>query len=135
MKRITFCFTDSFCFPASLQFLWLINLFYFWCILLLNFSVYAIFLNISVEKAFCFSLQSATYEVSTIQNQMEKLEKVRLELADYFCEDRTKFKLETCLITFHRFCDSFVKAVKVRLDVWNNVDVCMDHACIKISKL
>lgn len=36
---------------------------------------------------------------------------MRIELADFFCEDRDTFKLEECYKLFHGFCQRFRQGV------------------------
>lgn len=50
-----------------------------------------------------------------LEQDLEELEKLREELADYFCEDSVTFKLEECLKTFSTFCLKFNKALQVSL--------------------
>lgn len=42
---------------------------------------------------------------------MEELERVRIKLAEFFCEDVGTFKLEECFKVFHGFCTKFRQAV------------------------
>ena len=44
---------------------------------------------------------------------LECVEELRGELAEYFCEDATTFKLEECILTFKIFCEKFKKAITV----------------------
>lgn len=44
---------------------------------------------------------------------LEHVEKQKGELAEYFCEDVSTFKLEECLLTFKVFCEKFKKAITV----------------------
>lgn len=43
---------------------------------------------------------------------MREMERLRLELALFFCEDPQTFKLEDCFKIFHNFCISFAKAIE-----------------------
>lgn len=52
-------------------------------------------------------------EMAELEQDLEELEKYRVELSDYFCEDQTAFKLEECLKIFSSFCDKFNKAMQV----------------------
>ncbi|EEZ97607.1 inverted formin-2 [Tribolium castaneum] len=56
-------------------------------------------------------LQMAEREVSNLQQNMEELEKVRVQLAEFFCEDTNSFKLEECFRIFHGFYCKFKQAV------------------------
>ncbi|XP_044263150.1 inverted formin-2 isoform X2 [Tribolium madens] len=56
-------------------------------------------------------LQMAEREVSNLQQNMVELEKVRVQLAEFFCEDTNSFKLEECFRIFHGFYCKFRQAV------------------------
>ena len=45
-----------------------------------------------------------------LQRAMKELESVRLQLAEYFCEDASHFKMEECFKIFHNFCEKFRQA-------------------------
>lgn len=47
-----------------------------------------------------------------LQREMKELEALRLQLADYFCEDSVSFKLEECFKIFYSFSEKFKTAVK-----------------------
>lgn len=47
-----------------------------------------------------------------LQRALKELEAMRLQLADFFCEDLGTFKMEECFKTFHNFCEKFGQAVK-----------------------
>lgn len=53
----------------------------------------------------------AEREVANLQNNMNQLESVRIELAEFFCEDSKSFKLEECFRVFHGFYCKFKQAV------------------------
>lgn len=46
-----------------------------------------------------------------LQRDMQELERVRIRLAEFFCEDVNTFKLEECFRIFHSFCTKFKQAV------------------------
>jgi len=46
---------------------------------------------------------------------MSSLEQLRLELAEFFCEDAKTFRLDDCINTFHQFFDRLHRATQVRL--------------------
>ncbi len=58
-------------------------------------------------------LQYAQDEMGTLEMDLTELEELRVELASYFCEDDTAFKLEECIKIFQTFCDKFKKAIQV----------------------
>lgn len=53
----------------------------------------------------------AEREVSNLQRKMGQLESVRVQLAEFFCEDPKSFKLEECFRIFHSFYCKFKQAV------------------------
>ncbi|XP_065092216.1 uncharacterized protein form3 isoform X2 [Ochlerotatus camptorhynchus] len=54
----------------------------------------------------------AERDIIMLQRGLKELEAMRLQLADYFCEDIGTFKMEECFKTFHNFCEKFNQAVK-----------------------
>lgn len=56
-------------------------------------------------------IQAAERDVSMLQRGMKEVEAIRLQLADFFCEDPATFKLEECFKVFHNFCEKFKLAV------------------------
>ena len=48
-----------------------------------------------------------------LEQDLTELENLRVELANYFCEDKTTFKLEECIKIFSTFCEKFQKAKQV----------------------
>ena len=60
-------------------------------------------------------LQTAKKEMYNLKEDLKDMESLRLELADFFCEDEKTFKLEECFKTLQTFCDRFNKAKLVSL--------------------
>jgi len=58
-------------------------------------------------------VQKADMELANIDKKMSKLEQLRLELAEFFCEDTKMFRLDDCIKTFHEFFEKFHKATQV----------------------
>ncbi|XP_075984374.1 FH2 domain-containing protein formin 3 isoform X2 [Anticarsia gemmatalis] len=56
-------------------------------------------------------LQVAEQEVSALNKDMEEVESIRKQLAEFFCEDPVSFKLEECFKLFVWFCNKFRSAV------------------------
>ncbi|XP_063832765.1 FH2 domain-containing protein 1 [Ostrinia nubilalis] len=56
-------------------------------------------------------LQVAEQEVSALNKDMEEVESIRKQLAEFFCEDPVSFKLEECFKIFVTFCNKFKSAV------------------------
>ena len=56
-------------------------------------------------------LQLARDEVAELDKDLKEMEELRKELACYFCEDETTFKLEECIKNFNTFCEKFKKAI------------------------
>lgn len=46
-----------------------------------------------------------------LKQYMGELDEVKRDLADYFCEDVSSFKLEECFRILHNFCIKFKQAV------------------------
>ena len=60
---------------------------------------------------------TAKREVEGLQNNIKEIEKLSKLLADYLCEDDSKFKLETCLSDLNSVVIEFETAIKVILSV------------------
>lgn len=56
-------------------------------------------------------IQSAERGVGMLQRGIKEVEAVRLQLAEFFCEDPATFKLEECFKVFQCFCEKFKQAV------------------------
>lgn len=46
-----------------------------------------------------------------LQRGMKEVDALRVQLAEFFCEDPGTFKLEECFKIFHNFCEKFKQAV------------------------
>lgn len=46
---------------------------------------------------------------------LKELQLVSDSVAEYFCEDPSKFKLDECCSIFSAFCQRFMRAVKVSM--------------------
>ncbi|XP_028397616.1 inverted formin-2-like [Dendronephthya gigantea] len=55
-------------------------------------------------------LKDAMKEVEAVEQKLKRLSKLKQDLAEYFCEDESKFKLEDLLVIFKTFCDHLDKA-------------------------
>ncbi len=60
-----------------------------------------------------FSLQDALKEVENVDQKLKQLSQLKQDLAEYFCEDESKFKLEDLLGIFKTFCNHLDKAKEV----------------------
>ena len=58
-------------------------------------------------------MQTAADELRELQHDLDDVEQLRRQLAQYFCEDEATFKLDDCIKTFRTFFDSFLKAIEV----------------------
>lgn len=56
-------------------------------------------------------LQMAEGKVQMLERAVKEVETVRLQLAEFFCEDPNSFKLEECFKVFQNFCEKFKQAV------------------------
>ena len=54
-------------------------------------------------------LPKAKEELEDLKVAMEDLQKSQTELAEYFCEDPTGFKIEECFKSLGSFCSKFKK--------------------------
>ena len=63
------------------------------------------------------SSQMAKEGLVEVDSMLEYVEKLRNDLAEYFCEDASTFKLEECITTFKVFCEKFKKAITVSASV------------------
>ncbi|VEL06879.1 unnamed protein product [Protopolystoma xenopodis] len=57
-----------------------------------------------------FKFNNAEDQLKEVTEKLERLEHLRLACADYFCEERSQFKLEECIKIFKTFFDKFNKA-------------------------
>ena len=57
--------------------------------------------------------QFAKTELDDMEKDLQEVEKLRIELAAFFCEDIVGFKVEECFKIFHAFCLRFNKAIEV----------------------
>ncbi|GFT29620.1 FH2 domain-containing protein 1 [Trichonephila clavipes] len=57
-------------------------------------------------------LQFAHREVMAVQKEIEGLEKIRVDMAEFLCEDLQSFKLEDCFKIFQNFCQKFKAATE-----------------------
>lgn len=57
--------------------------------------------------------QGALKEVENVEQKLKRLNQLRKDLAEYFCEDESKFKLEDLLQIFTIFCNHLDKAKEV----------------------
>lgn len=55
----------------------------------------------------------AKKEMYELNEDLKDMESLRLELADFFCEEDKSFKLEECFKILQTFCDRFSKAILV----------------------
>ncbi|XP_076275391.1 FH2 domain-containing protein formin 3 isoform X1 [Rhynchophorus ferrugineus] len=56
-------------------------------------------------------LVMAQNEVSSLQRELKKLDNVRKQLSEFFCEDANSFKIEECFRVFHGFYSKFKQAI------------------------
>ncbi|KAH3835014.1 hypothetical protein DPMN_108352 [Dreissena polymorpha] len=62
------------------------------------------------EKQMNEFLGIARKEMQELNEDLVDMEGLRIELADFFCEDEKTFKLEECFRIFQTFCERFSKA-------------------------
>lgn len=67
-------------------------------------------------NSFCHVLvgmQEAEVCLEDVEMNLDQLQSVSDTVAEYFCEDSNKFKLDECCSIFHSFCEKFMKAMQV----------------------
>lgn len=57
-------------------------------------------------------LKEAEICLAEINTDLQELQSVSDSVAEYFCEDPTKFKLEECCSIFNSFCEKFMRAMQ-----------------------
>ncbi|CAB1425400.1 unnamed protein product [Pleuronectes platessa] len=57
-------------------------------------------------------LKEAEVCLAEVENDFQELQSVSDTVADYFCEDPSKFRLEECCSIFNSFCERFLRAVQ-----------------------
>lgn len=50
-----------------------------------------------------------------IELALKELQSVSDSVAEYFCEDPSKFKLDECCSIFNSFCERFMRAMQVNM--------------------
>lgn len=53
--------------------------------------------------------------MAEIETDLQELQSVSDSVAEYFCEDPSKFKLEECCSIFKSFCEKFLRAMQVSM--------------------
>lgn len=53
--------------------------------------------------------------MADIETDLQELQSVSDSVAEYFCEDPKKFKLDECCSIFNAFCEKFMRAMQVSL--------------------
>lgn len=56
-------------------------------------------------------LQISEQEITVLQQNLKEIECLRIQLADFFCEDPSTFKIEECFKIFQNFCEKFKQSV------------------------
>lgn len=51
-----------------------------------------------------------------IEGELKQLQMVSDSVAEYFCEDPNKFKLDDCCSVFNEFCKKFLRAMQVSVE-------------------
>ncbi|XP_013109704.1 uncharacterized protein LOC106088638 [Stomoxys calcitrans] len=57
-------------------------------------------------------LQNAKDKINQLKLSMDQVESIRLKVADFFCEDAPKFRLDECFKVFSSFCANFLASLK-----------------------
>ncbi|XP_060063512.1 uncharacterized protein LOC132543969 [Ylistrum balloti] len=56
-------------------------------------------------------LADAEKDIRELQADLKDMESLRLEIADFFCEDRNSFRLDECFKVLHTFSERFKKSI------------------------
>ncbi|CAG5127924.1 unnamed protein product, partial [Candidula unifasciata] len=64
------------------------------------------------QQQMAFFLKEANFEVVELEQDLKDIEKIRVELATFFCEDVKSFKLEECFKIMQTFCERLQKATE-----------------------
>ncbi|XP_033742785.1 mucin-5AC-like isoform X2 [Pecten maximus] len=56
-------------------------------------------------------LMDAEKDIAELQADLNDMENLRVELAEFFCEDKATFRLDECFKVLHTFCERFKKSV------------------------
>lgn len=64
-------------------------------------------------RRFCLVPQDAGEEMKHLENDLKEMDDLRLQLAEYFCEEEKTFRLDDCIKTFASFVDRFQKTIQV----------------------
>ncbi|GAV07836.1 hypothetical protein RvY_17624-2 [Ramazzottius varieornatus] len=57
-------------------------------------------------------LRDAQLELNNLNSNVAEIERLRVDIAEFFCEDVATFRLEDCFKIFHNFCQKFRKAIQ-----------------------
>ncbi|KAJ0063538.1 hypothetical protein NL108_003842, partial [Boleophthalmus pectinirostris] len=57
-------------------------------------------------------LEEAEVSLRDMEADLQELSSLSDSVAEYFCEDPSKFKLEECCSIFHSFCQRFIRAIQ-----------------------
>ncbi|XP_038652426.1 FH2 domain-containing protein 1-like [Scyliorhinus canicula] len=68
-------------------------------------------------------IQRAEVVLDEVQRSMTELQTVSRELAEYFCEEEEKFKLEDCCTIFKTFGEKFITATEVYFSQFSPVHI------------
>lgn len=77
------------------------------------FIYYDILNNTCHSKKFIKSIQNANADLESLNQALASVDDLGNKLAQHFCEDETKFKIEECLGIYKTFCDNINKCEKV----------------------
>ena len=58
-------------------------------------------------------LQNAEKDIAKLKESLDEIDTLSKKMADHFCEEESKFKLEECLDVFKQFCDKVKQCQQV----------------------
>ncbi|XP_073835952.1 uncharacterized protein isoform X2 [Musca autumnalis] len=66
----------------------------------------------STKKELLEFLVGAEHKVGELKIGLSRVDEIRVKVANFFCEDVQKFRLDECFQIFHSFCENFLKSQK-----------------------
>ncbi|CAH8517055.1 unnamed protein product [Schistosoma turkestanicum] len=73
------------------------------------------------QSKICEFIEQSNKELSEVQKQMDKLQELEVECAQYFCECPTQFRITECLQTFHLFFEK-MKSIEQEIKHYEQMD-------------
>ena len=65
----------------------------------------------------CITLQEASRDIAALNNSVVDLEEKQAKIAEFFCEDTSKFKIEELFVRLWKFADQLPVLAKVNYEL------------------